>query len=128
MQTICTSLRTDNHTNTSPLSLYRPDALADTQPTEHCPSMLPPNVQVKLKTWWGYNYGEGQSSTYTETESAKDWKRWHFGLIKILKTHSFVAKSLPICRWFITATMLSWWRLEIVFLALQPQQNQAHVI
>jgi len=33
MQTICTSLQTDNHTNTSSLSLYRPDALPDTQPT-----------------------------------------------------------------------------------------------
>jgi len=33
MQIICTSLQTDNHTSTSPLSLYRPDALAATQPT-----------------------------------------------------------------------------------------------
>jgi len=27
MQTTCTSLQTDNHTNTSSLSFYRPDAL-----------------------------------------------------------------------------------------------------
>jgi len=33
MQTICTSLHTDNHTNTSSLILYRPDALPDAQPT-----------------------------------------------------------------------------------------------
>jgi len=34
MQTrICTSLQTDNHTNTSSLNFYRPDALPDTQPT-----------------------------------------------------------------------------------------------
>ena len=33
MQTICTSLQTDNHTNTSSLSFYRPDALSDAQPT-----------------------------------------------------------------------------------------------
>jgi len=33
MQTICTLLQTDNHTNTSSLSFYRPDALPDTQPT-----------------------------------------------------------------------------------------------
>ena len=32
MQTICTSLQTDNHTNTSPLNVYRPDALPDAQP------------------------------------------------------------------------------------------------
>jgi len=33
MQTICTSLQTDIHTNTSSLSFYRPDALPDVQPT-----------------------------------------------------------------------------------------------
>jgi len=33
IQTICTSLQTDNHTNTSPLDFYRPGALPDAQPT-----------------------------------------------------------------------------------------------
>jgi len=33
MQTICTSIQTDNNTNTSSLIFYRPDALADAQPT-----------------------------------------------------------------------------------------------
>jgi len=33
MQIICTSLQTDNHDSTSPLSFYRPDALPATQPT-----------------------------------------------------------------------------------------------
>ena len=33
MQTVCTSLQTDNHTNTSSLNFYRPDALPDAQPT-----------------------------------------------------------------------------------------------
>ena len=33
VQTICTSLQTDNHTNTSLLNFYRPDALPDAQPT-----------------------------------------------------------------------------------------------
>jgi len=33
MQTICTSLQTDNHTNTSLLNFYRPDALPDAKPT-----------------------------------------------------------------------------------------------
>jgi len=32
MQTICTSLRTDNHTNTSSLNFYRPYALPADQP------------------------------------------------------------------------------------------------
>jgi len=30
---VCTSLQTDNHTSTTPLSFYRPDALPATQPT-----------------------------------------------------------------------------------------------
>jgi len=32
MQIICTSLQTDNHASTSPLSFYRPDALLAAQP------------------------------------------------------------------------------------------------
>jgi len=33
MQTISTSLQTDNHNNTPSLNFYRPDALPDAQPT-----------------------------------------------------------------------------------------------
>jgi len=33
MQIICTSLQTDSHASTSPLSFYRPDALPAVQPT-----------------------------------------------------------------------------------------------
>jgi len=33
MQLICTSLQSDNHASTSPLSFYRPVALPATQPT-----------------------------------------------------------------------------------------------
>ena len=33
MQTICTSLLTDNHASTTPLSFYKPDALPAAQPT-----------------------------------------------------------------------------------------------
>jgi len=33
MQTICTSVHSDNHTNTSSLNFYRLDALPDAQPT-----------------------------------------------------------------------------------------------
>jgi len=33
MQIICSSLQTDNHANTSPLSFYRPDALPAAHPT-----------------------------------------------------------------------------------------------
>ena len=33
MQTVCTLLQTDNHTNTSSLNFYRPDALSDARRT-----------------------------------------------------------------------------------------------
>ena len=33
VQTICTSLQTDNHSNTSSLNFYRADVLPDAQPT-----------------------------------------------------------------------------------------------
>jgi len=33
MKIICTSLQTDNHASTSPLSIYRLDALPAAQPT-----------------------------------------------------------------------------------------------
>jgi len=33
MQTICTSLQTDNHINTSSINFYTPDALPEAQPT-----------------------------------------------------------------------------------------------
>ena len=33
MQIICTLLQTDNHSSTSPLNVYRPDALPAAQPT-----------------------------------------------------------------------------------------------
>jgi len=33
MKTICTSLQTDNHTNTSSLNFYKQDVLLDVQPT-----------------------------------------------------------------------------------------------
>jgi len=38
MKTTCTSLQTDNHTNTSSLDIYVPDSLPKAKPTasEHC--------------------------------------------------------------------------------------------
>ena len=52
MQTICTSLQTDNHTNISLLNFYRPDALPDARPTasKHwrhtiCTSISPLHIQ-----------------------------------------------------------------------------------
>jgi len=43
MRTVCTSLQTDNHTSTSSLCFYRPDALPSSQPTvsKHWRSLVP---------------------------------------------------------------------------------------
>jgi len=51
MQTLCTSLQTDNHANTSALSFYRPVALLDAQPTvfQHSPLLL---WQAVSELWW----------------------------------------------------------------------------
>jgi len=40
LQTICTSLQTDNHTNTSSLNLYTLDALPDAQPSSNIAKAL----------------------------------------------------------------------------------------
>jgi len=67
MQIIHTSLQTDNHASTSPLSFHRPDALPATQPTasEHWRqgSLTPSrsgNIFSASKSWfyrllWWYN-------------------------------------------------------------------------
>jgi len=52
MQIICTSLQSDNHASTSPLSFYRPDALATAQPTaskrQNSKGTLRSSVQKRL--------------------------------------------------------------------------------
>jgi len=47
MQTICTSLQTDNHANTSSLNVYRPDALPDAQP-----AVVGPLVTFNIAACW----------------------------------------------------------------------------
>ena len=47
MQTICTSLQTDNHTNTSSFNFYRPDALPDAQPKHRRQSSEPEKKVIK---------------------------------------------------------------------------------
>jgi len=46
---VCTSLQTDNHTSTPPLSFYRPDALPATQPTVLLKAKQFTNVQQKIR-------------------------------------------------------------------------------
>jgi len=54
-QTICTSLQTDNHTNTSSVNFSRPDALPDAQPTlsKHCDPHTHHRTNVKVRAVLG---------------------------------------------------------------------------
>jgi len=47
LKQVCTSLQTDNHASTPPLSFYRPDALPAAQPTasKHSRQSMPQNKQ-----------------------------------------------------------------------------------
>ena len=48
MQIICTSLQTDNHAGTSPLSFYRPDALPPNQQHQSTSHNAPRKVTIDL--------------------------------------------------------------------------------
>ena len=71
MQTICTSLKTDNHTNTSSLKFYRLDALTDVQPTlsknwrqRHC-------FTITIQCYWiqkSMASGRGMPYAHTQTD------------------------------------------------------------
>jgi len=71
MQTICTSLKTDNHTNTSSLKFYRLDALTNVQPTlskhwrqRHC-------FTITIQCYWiqkSMASGCGMSYAHTQTD------------------------------------------------------------
>jgi len=50
MQTICTSLQTDNHINTPPLSFYKPDALPD-HPTNSVKELKAKQTTTQVDTW-----------------------------------------------------------------------------
>jgi len=82
MQIICTSLQTDNHTNSSSLNFYRLDALPDAQPAVskhwrqmflyiYCALLSPANVpSVLWRCWLGGREG---------IQSVKNWvmRCWH---------------------------------------------------
>jgi len=51
-QIICTSLQTDNHASTSPLSFYRTDALPAAQPCQSTEEKTKKNIINKRNTEW----------------------------------------------------------------------------
>jgi len=71
MQTICTSLQTDNYTNTSSVNFYRPNALADAQPTHTHPFNGP--FSGTTRVGW---YQKGKTNLdFTEARDS-EWQ-WH---------------------------------------------------
>jgi len=53
---VCTSLQTDNHTSTPPLSFYRPGALPAAQPTasKHWRHLLQYTANICMKIYWTF--------------------------------------------------------------------------
>ena len=71
MQTICTSLQTDNHINTPSLNVYRPDAPLDALPTvsKHNAIVLRDvcmRCAAAVRLVGGASYGEGRLSIYND--------------------------------------------------------------
>jgi len=65
MQTICTTLQTDNHTNTSSLNLYRLDALPDALTTV---SKHRRHSASEVTTLWSYTtHTHARTHTHTHT-------------------------------------------------------------
>ena len=64
---VCTSLQTDNHTSTPPLSFYRPDALPATQPTasKHWSYWILLKL-INLKKLWKQDQVENHESSNTD--------------------------------------------------------------
>ena len=79
MQTTCTSLQTDNHTNTSSLNFYRSDALPDAQPCQstegihtHTHPFNGPYSRTTRVSW--YHKGK-MNLDFTEARDS-EWQ-WH---------------------------------------------------
>ena len=66
---VCTSLQTDNHASTPPLSFYRPDALSAAQPT--VPKHWRPFVAYS--TWEICIHRKTQYERYTVLQVIKGW-------------------------------------------------------
>ena len=74
---VCTSLQTDNHTSTPPLSFYRQDALPAAQPKRQSTEGTIPTIYT---TWVNVLH---QSLTRTDvfcnvSSGPQDGKRWHY--------------------------------------------------
>jgi len=79
---VCTSLQTDNHASTPPLSFYRPDALPAAQPTAS-KHWRHESIKVNQKYFKKPGYASGCCSLYKflVSDNLKDKKntksRWH---------------------------------------------------
>ena len=85
MQTVCTSLQTDNHTNTSSLGFFcRSDALPDTQPANSVKALQAKTVRkqtcienlVNFVHVISLRYGSEQTDTDRQTD--RQTRCWHY--------------------------------------------------
>ena len=110
MQTICTSLQTDNHTNTSSFNFYRPDTLPDASPTvsKHWRHTHPFNGPLSGTTRVS-QYQKGKTNLdFTEARDS-EWQ-WHqLGHMQVCTSRqtgnhastlplSFFTSRMPLCR------------------------------
>ena len=68
MQTICTSIQTDNHTNTWSLNFYGPDALSDAK-FHQCQSTEGITITILLLQVYGYKAFRCDSSIVPTTST-----------------------------------------------------------
>jgi len=110
MQIIYTSLQTDNHASTSPLSFYSPDALSAAQATasKHWRHQSCVELHQYIAT------AESLPSTYCRIVKMKSC--WDIGRKRqTLKTFNSVDEARPLvgsvlCASFSVLTLLVWWQ------------------
>jgi len=119
MQTICTSLQTDNHINTSSLKFYRPDALHDAQATvsKHYSCGAPVDLKVHESYRACLSYTDADAgagycswlrrSTHSTSPSATLMMRCtHDGVMPRPRRHALTGPPPPLLLLLLTAVMM----------------------
>ena len=117
MQTICTSLQTDNHINTSSLKFYRPDALHDAQATvsKHYSCGAPVDLKVHESDRACLSYTDADAgagycswlSTHSTSPSATLMMRCtHDSVMPRPRRHALTGPPPPLLLLLLTAVMM----------------------
>jgi len=119
MQTICTSLQTDNHTNTSSVNFYRPHTLPDAKPTmsKHQAQGIYKKNKLKENSW------RQAAPFYHKCSSSSQWfiitpwgrKKWTIFLInKYFNTQCNLTKlsTLIVNEYYHQCYLFNFWNLH----------------